>query len=387
MLKKIRLIKLLLIVFIITFAGCAKKSIENKKEEGRINVRLYEVKEEKIAETISLQGNLLSKENAIIAAKVDGIIEKLYVDEGMFVIKDKTKLFKIESENLENNHKIQKHNFEMAKYKLEEAKANYDKIKAENDKVIIDYNRFKRLFEKNIITGEAFEQQEARYKQSNAMLKYAETLVRVSEEAIKQAEAAYQISARKLADAEVYAPINGYISKKFQKEGETVRFGSPIFQIDNISKLEISAFLPAEYYSKINIKKTKIDIEVNEIKINNLVVSYKSPIINPVLRTFEIKALVQNNAEQLAPGAIVKIIVYLNEEYYSVVVPKSAIKIEENKQYVYIVNNAKVERIEIKTGIEKNGMVEIISGVKKGQKIINEGLTFVKEGQLVNVIE
>ncbi|HOK41332.1 MAG TPA: efflux RND transporter periplasmic adaptor subunit [bacterium] len=387
MIKKIYLIKILLIISIFGLASCVKKNVENKKEEERINVKLYEVKEEKIAQTISLQGNLLSKENAIIAAKVDGIIEKLYIDEGMFVIKDKTKLFKIESENLENNNKIQKYNLEMAKYKLEETKANYDKVKAENEKVIIDYNRYKRLYEKNIITGEAFEQQEARYKQSNAMLKYAETLVRVSEEAIRQAEAAYEISSKKLADAEIYAPINGYISKKFQKEGETVRFGSPIFQIDNISKLEVSAFLPAEYYSKINIGKTKIDIEVNEVKINDLVVFYKSPIINPVLRTFEIKALVQNNAEQLAPGEIVEIKVYLTDEYYSVVVPKSSIKFEENKKYVYIVNNDKVERIEIKTGIEENGMIEILSGLKKGQKIINEGLAFVREGQLVRVIE
>ncbi len=381
---------LIVILNLLVFACNQKKeNAQNtiaQQSEKTTTVKILEVKERKIAETLQVQGNIQTKESVLVSARLDGILEKLYVDEGAKVIKNKTKLFKIETENLENNHKIQKHNLEMAKYKLAEAQANYERIKSENEKITIDYERSKRLLEKNVITKDMFEQIETRYKQSLAALKQSNVLIKLSEEAINQAAAALEISAKKLTDAEVYAPIDGYISKKFQKEGETLRFGMPIFQIDDIYNLEVCAFLPAEHYSKIIIGKTKIDVNINDLTLSK-VITYKSPTINPQLRVFEIRAAIANENQKIAIGSLAQVIVYLSEEREAITAPKSAILNEHSKKIVFTADNNIAKKIEVQTGLEINGNVEIISGLKKSDKIIIEGQSQLKENDKIKIIE
>ncbi|MBP7654434.1 efflux RND transporter periplasmic adaptor subunit [Candidatus Dependentiae bacterium] len=390
------------IIFLLGITGCSKnekfssekindsdkKNISSQKpdEMGKtIPVRTAVIEKEKISEAIELQGNASAKEYAVVPARLDGIIEKLYVDEGMKVVKGETRLFKIEAENLENNLKIQQHSLGVAESALEESKANFERVKADNHKTAIDYERAKRLIEKNVITQDIFEQQESRYKQSNAMLKHAEALIKLSEESVKQAAASLEIARKKLKDSEVTAPASGYISKRFIEEGEMAKFGAPVFRIDNTDIIELSAYLPAEYYAKIISNKTRMDAEVNGIKLKNQVVSYKSPVLNENFRTFEIKSLIKNIGNSIFPGSMAIIKVYVDEEKEAFTIPKSAIIKKNNKNYVYAIKDNCSVLIEINTGSESNGKIEIYGAeIRNGMKIIIEGQSFVKNGSQVN---
>jgi|GEM_PF-6700384 len=147
-------------IFIIGILGCSKsdtksgvqkenQSVESENsikdntvdKESAIPVRTGIIEEEKISETLELQGNISAKDYAVVPARLDGIVEKLYANEGSKVIKGKTKLFMIDSENLENNLNIQKHGLGVAESSLEESKANLERVKADNYKTVIDYER------------------------------------------------------------------------------------------------------------------------------------------------------------------------------------------------------------------------------------------------------
>jgi hypothetical protein len=99
------------------------------------------------------------------------------------------------------------------------------------------------------------------------------------------------------------SPISGYVSKRFKEPGEMVSAGTPIVQIDDLSVLEVSAFLPAAYYQKVITDKTTMKITVGNIDVGELPVVYKSPVIDSRLRNFEIKTLIKNPPKGL-PQAI-----------------------------------------------------------------------------------
>ncbi|HOV76929.1 MAG TPA: hypothetical protein PLS24_02800, partial [Sedimentisphaerales bacterium] len=80
--------------------------------------------------------------------------------------------------------------------------------------------------------------------------------------------------------------------------------GNPILRIDDLSVVEIAAFLPVQYYPQVAVGRTAINVRVGTIELKDLVVSYRSPTVDPKLRTFEVKCLVKDPPEGIVPGAM-----------------------------------------------------------------------------------
>ena len=71
-----------------------------------------------------------------------------------------------------------------------------------------------------------------------------------------------QIAEKDLRDSLVYAPISGTVSMRLSEPGETGQPGMPILRIADPSEIEVSAFLPAQYYSQIIPGQTNMRVSV-----------------------------------------------------------------------------------------------------------------------------
>ena len=67
----------------------------------------------------------------------------------------------------------------------------------------------------------------------------------------QQAKINLQIAEKDLRDALVYAPISGRVSMKLSEPGEMGQPGKPIVRIEDASLIDVSAFLPAQYYHQV----------------------------------------------------------------------------------------------------------------------------------------
>jgi len=258
------------IIFILILATLLKsrgdtpdKSLVNR----RIPVVLTPATLQIFEQRVVVQGNVEAKKFAIVSPRIPGTIEAVFVDEGDSVIANETKLFQTDAMKLKKTVEIKKHELAVAQCERREKVANLEKTEADLHKTELDYNRFKRLFEKQAVTADAFEQQESRYKQILAFRKYAQAQVELSAEKEHQADAALAISEKDLADTIVYAPISGKISRRLREPGEMGQPGQPVVRIDDISVVEVSAYLPAQYYSKIIPDQTGMNIEVSGIDV------------------------------------------------------------------------------------------------------------------------
>jgi HlyD family secretion protein len=337
--------------------------------------------------SLAVQGNLEAKNSAMVSPRIPGILEAVFVDEGDAVRANETKLFQTDAANLKENLEISRHSLRVAQYAKQQALASLEKTRADLHKTKLDYDRFKRLFEKQAVTADAFEQQESKYLQLQASEKLSATQVDLAAAQEDQANAALVIAQKNLADTTIYAPVSGKVSMRLLEPGEMGSPGVPVVRIDDISLIETCAYLPASYYSEVIPDKTMIEVVISDKNLGQFPVSYKSPTINPKLRTFEVKCLIDNESENIAPGAMAQIRVVL-ESKQGLSVSSTAIQQRGGKTVVFTVSDDKARMVELQTGIENDGWTEVISDKLNEQSlVVCMGQDMLEDGQVVSVQE
>lgn len=367
-----------------TVAGQADSSGQTAQQQGTPVVTTPAAMRE-FQRSLAVQGNLEAKNSAMVSPRIPGVLEAIFVDEGDAVTAGETKLFQTDAANLTENLEISRHSLRVAQYAKQQAIANLEKTRADLHKTKLDYDRFKRLFEKQAVTADAFEQQESQYLQLQASEELSATQVDLAAAQEDQAVAALVIAGKDLADTTIYAPISGKVSVRLLEPGEMGSPGMPVLRIDDISLIETCAYLPASYYSEVIPAETMIEVVVSDKKLGQFPVSYKSPTINPRLRTFEVKCLIDNASASIAPGAMAQIRVIL-ESKQGLSVPSTAIQERGGKAIIFTVSGDKARMVEIQTGIENDGWTEVISDKLNEQSlVVTMGQDMLEDGQVVSV--
>lgn len=334
---------------------------------------------------LMVQGNVESKNFAMVSPRVPGTIETILVEEGDAVTAGQTKLFAIDAANLENSVQIKQHATIVAQSSSHEAAANLERVTVDLEKAELDYHRFERLREKQAVTADAFEQQRSRYLQLQAARKLAEAQVELAAAKEAQSQAELAIAQKDLADAVVVAPIDGKVSLRLQEPGEMGGPGQPVLRIDDTSVVDVVAFLPAQYYGAIVPGQTPMRVEVSGADIGRQIISYRSPTIHPKLRTFEIKCVLKDPPEGVTSGAMAQIAVVL-EARTGLGVPSEAIQQRGGRSVVFVVENDTARQVPIEAGIESDGWTEIREGeLNEGASVITMGQYMVEAGTPVTV--
>jgi RND family efflux transporter MFP subunit len=335
--------------------------------------------------TLVVQGNVQTKEFAMVSPRIGGTLEAIYVDEGDAVVAGRTKLFQTDAVSLERNLQVKEQATIVAQCASREAAASLDKVTVDLRKAELDYNRFKRLYDQNAVTADAFEQQQSRYQQLQAARKLAEAQVELNVAKQTQSKAELEIARKELDDATIYAPIGGKISQRLREPGEMGSPGQPVLRIDDTSVLEVAASLPAQNYGEVTPGQTPMRVQVSGIDLGSQVITYKSPTIHPKLRTFEVKCLLKNPPAGVAPGAMAQIAVVL-ETRQGLGVPSSSIQNRSSGTVVFVVRDGAARQETVATGIEAAGWTEVRQGqVKADEQVVTLGQNMLNDGAAVQI--
>jgi len=161
--------------------------------------------------------------------------------------------------------------------------------------------------------------------------------------------------------------------------------GKPVIRIDDTSVVEVAAFLPAQHYGAIVLGQTAMRIDVSGIDIGRHVITYKSPTIQPKLRSFEIKCILNDPPAGVAPGAMAQLVVVL-ESRQGIGVPSAALQQRGGRSVVFVVENDTARQVPVTTGIESADWTEIVdSELAAGAAVVTMGQYMVQAGTLVTV--
>lgn len=229
---------------------------------------------------LTATGTLFPNEQAELGPKTSGVLSAVLVEEGQTVKKGQL-LFRLEASQA--NLAVQQ-----AKTMLETAKVN---LRAAE----LEYQRIKELHGRGSVPQATYDQVQARYDSAKT--------------SVAQAEVALSMAQRTSADTVVRSPIDGVVTAKLKSVGETVTMMPPtvVLIVQDLRKLELRARLPERSLATLN-PGTPLTVKVPALDIERTVpVERVNPAVDPLTRTVEVIAKLDNADGKLKPGMLVEV--------------------------------------------------------------------------------
>jgi RND family efflux transporter MFP subunit len=188
----------------------------------------------------------------------------------------------------------------------------------------------------------------------------------------------------------ITAPIDGTVEDIPIKVGQLAQAGLPAFRVINFSKVKAVADVGEAYSAKIKTgDNVKIFLPDFNLELEQKV-TFASKFINSTNRTFNVEVELPPSTNMVYRAnmiAVIRIMDYSNPSTFAV----SQNYIQSSKDegyYVYLATEANGKKIArktfIKTGITYNGLTEILSGLKPGDKLIAAGYKDLYDGQVID---
>ena len=201
----------------------------------------------------------------------------------------------------------------------------------------------------------------------------------------ENAKVSYQsyTKGRTNAGAGISAPISGYIKARLVNEGQYVEVGQPLFTITQSQKLQLRADISERYYKDLkNIASANFCIPYSDgvyqlSELGGKLVSYGKSTSSdgfyiPV--SFEF-----NNVGNIVPGSYVEVYLLGKTRTDVLTVPVSSLIESQGLYFVYIQLNADdYKKQEVKLGASDGENVEVLSGLKTGDKVVSKGAYHIK---------
>lgn len=189
-----------------------------------------------------------------------------------------------------------------------------------------------------------------------------------------------------IADTNVVSPIDGVISAKNIEVTNMVSAGSEPMEITADSAINVDVNVSERIINKIKAGDT---VKVNIGTVSDEPVTGVIKTVNTVADntgTYPVKVSVENTSGSLKPGMFANVV--FTEEFANdtAVVPVNTVIENETEKYVFVVDGNSVKKAVVETGVDNGEMLQLVSGVENGDKVVVSGQSYLSDGDKVKVV-
>jgi membrane fusion protein (multidrug efflux system) len=336
--------------------GCAEE-----KEEVVITappVMVVPIELRNVRDRIEATGQLVARSTAQIAAQVGGEITVLHVDEGATVEQGDV-LLEIDPE---------RRHLELANQQAMVAQARAKLADTQRER-----KRIASLRERGAVSA--------------AQVDEAQTQTELARSALEGALAQLGLAQRAVADSKVVAPFSGRVARRFCSKGEFVSTGKALFELVDPEEMEVEFHLAEKDSSLVEVgDAVEVRVAPYPGDVFSAVVTLVSPTIDPKTRTLRVKAEVDNRDGRLRPGLFARADLGIENRTDVVMIPEDAIVLRADGSIVFrLVGEREVQRVQVETGVYRDGWVEIEDGLAAEDIVVVRGHARLVDGAVVEV--
>jgi len=196
---------------------------------------------------------------------------------------------------------------------------------------------------------------------------------------------AQQVQAQ-IGDRVIRAPFAGWVSLRNISVGAIAGQGTEIATISDLSTIKLDFTVPETMLAAIREGLT-IDARAAaypERPFNGTIQTI-DPVIDPNTRAVTVRARLPNPDRLLRPGMMMRVAIQ-SASRTALSVPELAVLGEGDSRFVFMLGaDRRVHRVPVRTGAHLDGRVEILAGLRPGQRIVTEGIIKVADGMEVRV--
>ncbi|PJI90467.1 efflux RND transporter periplasmic adaptor subunit [Sphingomonas koreensis] len=184
-------------------------------------------------------------------------------------------------------------------------------------------------------------------------------------------------------DRVVRAPFGGWVSLRNISAGAVVTAGTEIVTVSDVSRIKLDFPVPETLLAQLKPGQPIVAVAAAyPDQPFRGTVDTVDPVLNPQTRATTVRAVLANGDRRLKPGMLLTVTIESAERTVPAV-PELALVGEGENMFVFTVENGKAKRVQVRTGLRQNGMVEIVDGLRAGQRVVTEGVVKIADGQAV----
>jgi membrane fusion protein (multidrug efflux system) len=216
----------------------------------------------------------------------------------------------------------------------------------------------------------------------------------VSQSSLDDARAKLEVARAGLALAQAHlqrmqirAPFDGVVGIRSVSPGDFVKDGDALINLEDIATLKVDFRLPELYLDRVRPGQTlELTSDVLPGEVHSATVEAIDPLVDAQGRAVRLRASLRNPEMRLRPGVFARVRLILAERAEVAVVPEAAlVPAPGNVQFVYRVEDGKVQRVMVKTGQRRDAMVEVVEGLAPGAVVVTAGQLKLRDGAAVKV--
>ncbi len=281
--------------------------------------------------------------DAKINSRANGIVRKLFHEEGDDVVQGEI-LLQLEDDD-------QKLRVKQAKQKLESSKR--------------EYKRLSKMKKAGVVSPTEWEE---------------------TENAFRTAETEKELAELNLSYTQVAAPFSGRVVWREVDLGEHVGQGDLLFRMMAIDPLLVRVHVPANRIGLV-AKGQSVKIILDNIE-QPLVgkVHLVSPIVDPNTGTLKVTIQLENYPPNVRPGDFSEVHMVTDQHIDALLVPSTSILEERGQNFVYIAEQKKAKKVEVKVGFAMATQTEIVSGLKQSDLVVTKGQRNLNDGVVLDIL-
>ncbi len=362
-------------------AGCSKT--ETAQARGRDTavkpVSVEEVRQETVRRAVEVVGTLAAVDQVTVSSETEGKVSRILADLGDRVTAGQA-LIQLDNEK-------QQYNFDQQKAALARALAQYgandpqhlpdiektpdvQKASADLQQAKQSYERANELFKRTLVPRQALDDAETALQSKKASYDASLQTAKNLRASIQASEATMKLADRQFRDTQIRAPFDGYVEKRLVNLGELVKAQMPVIAVVRVDPLKVIAEIPEKMAPWIKDgQPVELHVDAYPQRTFEGKVSRISPAVNTATRAFPFEALVPNRDAVLKPGTFARVHIESGREDQVLTLPYSALQYRYGVNRVFVVDNDKLTVRELKVGDRLDERIEILAGVKAGDRV------------------
>lgn len=245
-------------------------------------------------------------------------------------------------------------------------KAQHKSLLAELELTKIRFERNSKMIDKHFVSQSDYDESKANYE---------------------QAMAAVEASQRIIAKKNILAPFAGDLAIRQVNIGQFLPAGTAIVDLQQLSPIYVDFSMPERNFSLVNLgQKIEVTVQAYADHFKGEIVAI-SPEIDKDSRNVHIRGVIPNQDKRLKPGMFAQISVLTGRYLEILSLPDTAVSYNPYGNSVFIINETEqglqVQNRQIETGQTRDGRIEVVSGLKAGDRVVSAGQLKLRNGMLV----
>jgi RND family efflux transporter MFP subunit len=356
----------------------------SKKQSARergisVAVEVTPIRKTLIREVGVFTGTLLPESQYIVAPKIAGRLNKIFIDIGDYV--KQRQLIAI----LEDEEYVQQ--VDQARAELDVARANIEENRSALNLAQREFERARALREKKIVSESELDAAEAHYKAMLAKQKVAQAQIAQKESELKTAQV--RLGYTRITASWENGSTARIVGERFVDEGTMLTANAPIASIIDIRNLKAVIHVIERDYPRVAIgQQAIISTDSYHDRTFSGTIARIAPLLKEAARQARVEVDIPNPGNLLKPGMFVRVEIEFARHADATVVPVNALTKQNGQRGIFLADTEamRAKLIPVKVGIISDNMAEILEPAVSGM-VVTVGQHLLEDGAAITVPE